>query len=147
MKIAPLAKQAAVLLFLAAASGAAVYALHPLAPALYLEDVPLGQGETTMALVDEQWGADVFWVDARPREQYEEGHLPGAFLLNEQEWDTQLFEHYETIVENDRPVVIYCGSEACQSSHKIAQKLREQVGMTDVYVLRGGWKEAQKLLH
>ncbi|CAN5147878.1 hypothetical protein BH23VER1_BH23VER1_34530 [soil metagenome] len=139
-------RQAGVLLGLAVAAGAVVYGVHPQAPALYLESEPLARGETTLAAIQENWGGDVFWIDARPRDEYEAARLPGAFLLNEHEWESQIFEHYEMFIENDLPIVVYCGTHACQESHTIAQRLRQQVGLSEVYVLRGGWREAQKLL-
>ena len=33
------------------------------------------------------WGANAIWVDARPEEDFEKDHVPGATLLNEDRWN------------------------------------------------------------
>ena len=39
-----------------------------------------------------------------------------------------------------RPVVVYCEGRACEASRKVTQRLRESMGLEEVYYLRGGWK-------
>lgn len=78
------------------------------------------------------------WVDARPRDQYDQGHIPGALLLNEDEWYAQL-PLLLAEFQQDRAVVVYCSSLQCKSSHAVARRLREEADM-EVRVLRGGWE-------
>lgn len=132
--------QALVLVVLGAAAGVASYRLHPEAPALYLHlETRVADGELTLAQVRamEQAGG-VLWVDARVRSEYDKEHVPGAILLNEQEWEQLMFEAVETISRNDKPIVIYCDAQRCDASHRLAEKLRD-LGQPEVHVLAGGW--------
>ncbi len=85
---------------------------------------------------------DVLWIDARKREAYESGHLPGALLLNPEEWGELMFEHQTALqAAFERPVVVYCEGTGCERSGDIAQRLRELLGLDPVYVLEGDWRE------
>jgi rhodanese-related sulfurtransferase len=131
--------QALLLLLLAGSAAVGAFYLHPRAPALYAVEEPLRDDEVTLAQIQERWQGNVLWLDARPREQFEAAHIPGALLLNEQDFDNQLFELLETLQTNSKPVVIYCGSERCDASRKIRAKLLERVPIDDCSVLKGGW--------
>lgn len=123
--------------------GLGSYALHPGVPPLYLADEPLEEGEVTLEMVKDQWGIDgVVWIDARIRKKFDEGHLEGAVLLNEQEWEDLLYSGTaEVIFESaEKPMVVYCGSQACKASKIVATRMREEMGVPEVYILRGGWR-------
>jgi rhodanese-related sulfurtransferase len=97
----------------------------------------LKEGETNLPLAI-SWGDEVLWVDARSREDYDKEHIPGAVLLTEDDWD----EEIEDVLNEWLPemkVVVYCSSLACQESHKVRERLLEY-GLTEVYVLKGGWE-------
>ena len=84
------------------------------------------------------------WVDARALEEFEEGHLPGALFFDESDWDTGLLELMNTWLMQPRPIVIYCGSEACDTSKRIAERLRKSLPDAEIYSLKGGsvaWQE------
>ena len=84
------------------------------------------------------------WVDARALEEFEEGHLPGALFFDESDWDTGLLELMNTWLMQPRPIVIYCGAEACDTSKRIAKRLRESLPDAEIYSLKGGsvaWQE------
>ena len=85
------------------------------------------------------WKNAPLWVDARPRRSYERGHIAGALLLNEDEWD-ELLPAVLSAWQPGRRVVVYCDSAACDSSKKLAERLRE-AGVPGVCVLHGGWAE------
>jgi rhodanese-related sulfurtransferase len=132
--------QAVMLVLLGAGAGALSYRLHPEAPALYLFlETRVAEGEITIteARALEAAGG-VLWVDARVRSEYEKEHVPGAILLNEQEWEQLMFEAVETISRNNKPMIIYCDAQRCDASHRLAEKLRD-LGQPDVRVLAGGW--------
>jgi rhodanese-related sulfurtransferase len=131
--------QALVLLVLTLVGAVGTHYLHPRAPAWYLTAAPLAEDEVTMAQVEERWQGQVLWIDARPRSDYEAGHLKGALLLNEQEADTLMFEHFEVLQDNEKPIVVYCNGEACQASRKIRQYLLDRLPVGEIYVLRGGF--------
>jgi rhodanese-related sulfurtransferase len=100
------------------------------------EAEPLAAGEVRAATVRE-WGEKVQWVDARPRDKFEAGHIAGALLLNEDEWN-KLVPAFLDAWDPDRPTVVYCDGGSCEASHAVAQRLREELKIGDVHVLKGG---------
>lgn len=131
--------QAFILLVLSCVAGALTHLFHPRAPAWYWVSEPLTEEEVTLEGLDREWGGEIFWLDARTEEQFKAGHIPGAHLLNEMGFDDQLFAILDELQQNRLPVVIYCGSESCQASHKIRSRLLETFPLENVRVLRGGW--------
>lgn len=78
------------------------------------------------------------WIDARSTAEYRNKHVPGAFLLNTENWE----EAIPTLLERwepDQPVVVYCNSSGAQASREIAERLRD-FKLGPVFVLQGGWK-------
>lgn len=96
----------------------------------------LAPGEVRAATVRE-WGSKVQWVDARPRDKFEAGHIEGAMLLNEDEWNA-LVAKFLNDWDPDRPVVVYCDGGSCEASHGVARRLRDEYHIGDVHVLKGG---------
>lgn len=88
----------------------------------------------------ESWGGTVLWLDARPDEQFARRHIPGALQLNEDRWD-DLLRAMLLQWSPDRKLVVYCSRETCHASHEVAERLRKEAGLTNVYVLQGGWEE------
>ena len=87
---------------------------------------------------------NAIWVDARTIKEFEESHLPGALFFHESDWDTGLLELMDTWLMQPRPIVIYCGAEACDTSKRIAKRLRKSLPEAEIYSLRGGdtaWQE------
>ncbi len=132
----PVLRQVLILLLLPVFLAAATALLHPAAPP-WSED-SLAEGEVNLAVVD-AWDEEVLWVDARSRDDYEEAHVPGALLLNEDAWDDLLFDFFDRW-HPGRKVVVYCGSRGCRASHQVAERLREETGDDEIYVLHGGWR-------
>ncbi len=109
--------------------------LHPKKPS-WNPNV-LAEGEVTLSTVL-SWKENVFWVDARASDIFEKDHIPGAQLLNEDDWD-RLVPPVLQSWNPGQPVVVYCNSQQCQASHQVAKRLRE-LGLNPVYVLKGGWE-------
>ncbi|MEO8438631.1 MAG: rhodanese-like domain-containing protein [Spartobacteria bacterium] len=86
------------------------------------------------------WGDAVLWVDARPEEEFARAHVPGALLLNEDDWDARL-RTLLTAWAPERKLVVYCSAKSCSASHAVAERLRHEAGLENVYVLEGGWEE------
>jgi len=86
-----------------------------------------------------QWQEKVLWVDARPREQFDADHIPGALLLNSYEWE-ELLDPFLDHWKAGLTVIVYCGGENCDLSKEVAKRLREEVQIPDVHVLKGGWQ-------
>ena len=90
------------------------------------------QDEAREMIADTQ----VSFVDARPREAYEAGHVAGALSVP---METGAIDDRATqLVRGARVVITYCdtGSE-CASSRRLAGLLAE-AGLPEVRVLRGG---------
>ena len=87
---------------------------------------------------------NAIWVDARTIKEFEESHLPGALFFDESDWDTELLELMNIWFIQPRPIVIYCGSETCETSKRIAERLRKSLPNGEIYSLKGGstaWQE------
>jgi rhodanese-related sulfurtransferase len=100
-------------------------------------ETPASHGEVTLATVH-NWRDHVLWVDARSRAKYEHEHIPGAILLNEDEWN-KLVPAFLDAWNPDVPVVVYCDGGSCDASHAIAERLRTELKIEKVHVLKGGW--------
>jgi len=86
------------------------------------------------------WGDNVIWVDARPDNEFERDHIPGAILLNEDRW-TDLLPQFLGQWSPERKVVVYCSAQSCNASREVAKRLREEAQLRNVFVLDGGWEE------
>lgn len=82
--------------------------------------------------------ADALWLDARSRTDFEAAHVPGAVLLNEDEWEAQLPAVMERW-DGRQTMLVYCGGESCHASDAVARRLRRELGEVNVLVLSGGW--------
>ena len=88
----------------------------------------------------QSWGANAIWVDARPDNEFEQDHVPGAISLNEDRWNELL----PTLLAQwslEKKIVVYCSSQGCNASREVARRLRNEAGLKDVFVLQGGWEE------
>jgi rhodanese-related sulfurtransferase len=98
---------------------------------------PLAPGEIRAEAV-RLWKDQVVWVDARPRARYDTGHIDGAVLLNEDEWDA-LVPEFLNVWDPEKAVVVYCDGGGCEASHDVANRLRRDFAIETVYVLKGGY--------
>ena len=129
--------QLLVLLALAVIPAAGSALFHPRKPLWNeVEEVP-GPGEVLLQTAQE-WGGKVLWLDARTKAEYIPAHIPGAMPLNEDDGDT-LLPRVLAVWNKDRIVVVYC-SRSCNASKEVAGRLREDVQLPQVYVLKGGWE-------
>ena len=101
----------------------------------------LAPGEVRAGTVRE-WGEAVQWVDARSRGKYQQGHIAGAILLNEDEWG-ELVGPFLDAWDADKHLVIYCDGGTCEASQRVAERIRGDLKIGGVSVLKGGisaWK-------
>lgn len=103
---------------------------------------PLGPGEVSITTA-RNWGDKVQWVDARPRAKFERAHINGALLLNEDEW-TKLVGPFLDAWDPDKTIVVYCDGGSCEASEAVAERIRTELRLGDVHVLKGGWSAWQK---
>jgi len=108
---------------------------HPKRPA-WNRPAPGNEVELSAVL---QWGPQVLWVDARARNLFELDHIPGAVLLNEDEWES-LLDRFLDAWTRDSTVVVYCSSASCDASQGVAARLKSEAQIQNVYVLKGGWE-------
>jgi len=85
------------------------------------------------------WGDNVIWVDARPDNEFEGDHIPGAILLNEDRW-TDLLPQLLGQWSPEKKVVVYCSAQSCNASREVAKRLRDEAQLKNVFVLDGGWE-------
>lgn len=86
------------------------------------------------------WGGDVMWVDARPDNEFQENHIPGAISLNEDRWN-ELLPQFLAQWSPEKKVVVYCSTKSCNLAGDAARRLREEAQLKNVFVLEGGWEE------
>ena len=85
------------------------------------------------------WGETAIWVDARPDEEFARDHVPGAFSLNEDRWN-ELLPQFLPNWSLGKKVVVYCSAESCNAARDVANRLRDDAQLKNVYVLEGGWE-------
>lgn len=125
-------REGLIILAISVVSGAVAFFVHPKAPSFGVSDL-----ELELEQVDEL--GPVFWVDARAEEDFERGHLEGAIPLNVERWEELLLDFLDSWGP-ESPVVVYCSSQACLRSHEVAERLQEELGVEEIYVLKGGWE-------
>ncbi|MDI1248807.1 MAG: rhodanese-like domain-containing protein [Lacunisphaera sp.] len=135
----PLMRECALVLLLAAIPAMLTVWLHPKRAALGWSRLDLGQVELSEV---KGWQSPVLWVDAREDSTYTREHIPDAVLLNETEWN-RLIPGFLEVWRPDVRVVVYCGEQTCNASEEVARRLRRELNLTDVYVLKGGWDSWQ----
>jgi rhodanese-related sulfurtransferase len=106
------------------------------------QEPPSDSAPVTLAQA-KSWGTGALWIDARPTEQFTAGHVPGAIQLNEDAW-TELLPKVLATWSPERKLVVYCSRLTCNASHAVAERLRNEDGLKNVYVLQGGWEEWEK---
>ena len=79
----------------------------------------------------------VVFIDARPQDDYEKGHIKGARGLPWKEVDRNFMQVTEGI-SPDTPIITYCDGEICELSHNLAIFLLD-MGFRNVRVLVNGW--------
>ncbi|MBN2384221.1 rhodanese-like domain-containing protein [bacterium] len=84
------------------------------------------------------YGLAIF-VDCRSREQYREGHIPGALSITPLDMDEMSmgFLHHCT---PDLEYITYCDGTECDSSVIVANRFKA-MGYDNVHIFFGGWIE------
>jgi len=95
----------------------------------------LGREETFAAY---ESGGAVF-LDARPRSDYEEGHIEGALSLPEFHFD-DVYPQLSELLTPQTHIIVYCQGRDCDESIIVAERLVE-MGHRRVDVFLGGWPE------
>ncbi|HUL53703.1 MAG TPA: rhodanese-like domain-containing protein [Opitutaceae bacterium] len=139
-------RQAGVLLLAAVIPAVLAAGWHPLRPA-WSRDQALVP-EVAWATVQD-WRGQVLFVDARSADAYARRHIPGALSLRLGGGWEGLFQAVVAAWRPGARVVVYCDDKDCEASQSVARRLRRELGVGDVFVLKGGWSawlKAQKPL-
>ena len=123
---------------------AALALLPGLGEAIYFRDKiswrsPIPPSELVKVEQARAWGENVIWVDARPEEEFARDHVPAALSLNEDRWN-ELLPQFLAAWSPGRKVVVYCSAESCDLAREVAERLRKEAQVSDVFVLEGGWE-------
>ena len=86
---------------------------------------------------------EVVLVDARPKDVYDMGHLPGALSFPLTDFDGGL-DRLMDRVKKDTAMLVYCSGVECHDSHAFAAKLLA-LKFTKVRVYAGGFSEWQEM--
>jgi len=123
---------------------AALALLPGLGEAIYFRDKiswrsPIPPSELVKVEQARAWGENLIWVDARPEEEFARDHVPAALSLNEDRWN-ELLPQFLAAWSPGRKVVVYCSAESCDLAREVAERLRKEAQVPDVFVLEGGWE-------
>ena len=87
------------------------------------------------------WGGNVTWIDARPPDEFERDHVPGAISLNEERWNEGLAQFLAQDWSPEKKIVVYCSAATCNLAEDVARRLREEARLpNEIKVLKGGWE-------
>jgi rhodanese-related sulfurtransferase len=116
----------------AEASGAGNAHMCTATPSLAPEVTPWIEPSAARALLGDP---SVAFVDCRPSEQFQAGHISGALSLPS---DGELPAATLSLLRGTRTIIAYCDARGgCESSQRLAARLRE-LGMRDVRILSEG---------
>ena len=108
---------------------------------------PVGKApEINLAQAIKFYEKGQLFVDARPEEEWKEGHIAKAVWLPiwelEKQGEKYLTPFMATVPKN-RLVITYCNGGDCEDSHFLAEDLMK-AGYTNVMVYTGGYPEWSK---
>lgn len=99
-------------------------------------------GKNTLIPFDEArekfFSGGAVFLDARPPELYQEGHIRGALNVPLAEFDQRIDTILTELPAEEALIVTYCDGEDCDLSAHLALKLKE-IGYENVRVLHNGW--------
>ena len=101
---------------------------------IVLNDLEIGDVTLAKKLYDSQ---NFVFVDARSRDDYDEGHIKGAVSLPVGQFDEKI-EAFLEQYSPEKAIVTYCSGRTCEDSHKLAQLLME-LGYTEINVFIDGF--------
>jgi rhodanese-related sulfurtransferase len=95
-----------------------------------------GDQEVTAAEARGRLDKGALFLDARPVDFYELGHIPGALPLPENKFD-EYFAKLEAQLRSSLDIIVYCSGFGCEASHMVARKLKEKG--VPAAILHEGW--------
>ncbi len=126
-------REALIIFGISTLCGGVAFFVHPNAPSLSMDRLEI-ELESVVEL------ESVLWVDARVDEDFEKAHIEEAIPLNEERWEEMIVDFLE-VWNPDVKTIVYCSSQACLRSHEVAKRLSDELGIDNVYALKGGWEK------
>jgi rhodanese-related sulfurtransferase len=84
---------------------------------------------------------DGYFLDARPYNEYMDGHIPGAMALDKNKMLQPKVRNYL----KGMPVIIYCHGETCTDSEAVAKRLIAlKYNIGPIKIIKDGWPGWQK---
>lgn len=80
---------------------------------------------------------EAIFVDARSRQRWEMGHIPGAIDIHSSDFDRG-FAAAEPRLPRDATIVVYCESEHCDQAEEVIRRLQEK-GYKRLLHFKQGW--------
>lgn len=107
-----------------------------------LLDAPVPDGTLTLREARTLWEEGAYFIDSRHDYEYEAGHIPYAFFLPAQMFDTDSDRAFAIVeqIPSDYTVVLYCVGGECDASKNTAAML-EQLGYTDLRIMGAGYDD------
>ena len=127
-------KKFALLVLISAVLGFLNFLINPARPVL-----GIAADELTIEMVS-TLSKSILIVDARSVTDFERSHVQGAINLSEEHFDEQISAFLDAWEPNST-IIVYCSSGACNSSRNIANRLREEFEIKNVFILKGDWQE------
>lgn len=103
-----------------------------------------GDESLTVAEARRLFDRGALFLDARPRDFYQMGHVAGAASLPEDDL-ARSFAALEPRLRSTFDVVVYCDGAGCEASHVVSRQLKAR-GIPAA-VLDGGWPAWQEAGH
>jgi len=88
---------------------------------------------------------DTILLDARPRSDFDKGHIPGATSFSIQEFDS-LFRERGALLKLGNTILVYCSGPDCGDAEALAVELMDR-GIRDIFVFPGGMEEWESRGH
>ena len=87
------------------------------------------------ALIDD---GTVFVFDARPEDQFAEGHLPLALPLPSDTFDDRFIDYAGMLIP-EQEILVYCSGVVCDESLQVCRSLLDH-GFTNLVLFAGGFE-------
>ena len=88
--------------------------------------------------------APILWIDARSVDSALHQPIPWAMRLSEETWEQDLPAVVKAI-QPDAALVVFCDPGRCQSSTRVADRLRSELGVQTAWAVPGGVPNAERL--
>jgi rhodanese-related sulfurtransferase len=98
---------------------------------------PLGL-ELTLAQSFDLYQKGAPFLDARTKQEFEEGHVEGAFHLSSEHFMGGATPDALNFLDPKAPVVVYCGGGQCDASKNLVILL-QQAGFTQCHIMHDGY--------